>query len=207
MFDYEQLAQRYHELSGVDLKKSKRDFLDYLYEDLLNELYYDLIDIYKRKCCEIYNSMKDVLAHQNGAVTISNGVYVVDITVPLAEIMGDTEQQKGEYIMRIVVAEVYIRVIDKFWQRHLRNIDSLKQSVQNAYYEQKDPLLVFKFESFQIFSTMMTMINKDVVAFILKGQIIMDKDLRNMSINEIAGVLLENIKKTKDDKKLKALIN
>ena len=121
--------------------------------------------------------------------------------------MGDTEQQKGEYIMRIVVAEVYIRVIDKFWQRHLRNIDSLKQSVQNAYYEQKDPLLVFKFESFQIFSTMMTMINKDVVAFILKGQIIMDKDLRNMSINEIAGVLLENIKKTKDDKKLKALIN
>ena len=207
MFDYEQLAQRYHELSGVDLKKSKRDFLDYLYEDLLNELYYDLIDIYKRKCCEIYNSMKDVLAHQNGAATISNGVYVVDITVPLAEIMGDTEQQKGEYIMRIVVAEVYIRVIDKFWQRHLRNIDSLKQSVQNAYYEQKDPLLVFKFESFQIFSTMMTMINKDVVAFILKGQIIMDKDLRNMSINEIAGVLLENIKKTKDDKKLKALIN
>ena len=61
-----------------------------------------------------------------------------------------TEQLAGEYLMRLIVAEVSINFIDEYWKKHLRNIDDLKKSVQNAYYEQKDPLLIFKFESFSI---------------------------------------------------------
>ena len=177
-------------------------------QNLVKSFYYEFIDLYKQQCRKIYDSVKDILPEQEGVFTLTDGKNIMDISVPLTEMMGNNEQEKGEYIMRVIVSEVYIRIIDKYWQKHLRNIDALKQSVQNAYYEQKDPLLVFKFDSFEIFSTMITMINKEIVAFIFKGQVLKDKDFKNMSINEIAGALLAEVKKTKDAKqKLKTLMN
>ena len=62
-------------------------------------------------------------------------------------------------------------MIDEYWREHLRDMDDLKQSVQNATYEQKDPLLIYKFESFQLFKTMVDKINKDVLSFLLKAHI------------------------------------
>ena len=61
--------------------------------------------------------------------------------------------------------------IDDAWKEHLREMDDLKQSVQNATYEQKDPLLIYKFESFNLFKTMVDKINKSVVSTLMKGQI------------------------------------
>ena len=62
-------------------------------------------------------------------------------------------------------------LIDEHWKEHLREMDDLKQSVQNATYEQKDPLLIYKFESFQLFKTMLEKVNRDVLAFLLKAHI------------------------------------
>ncbi|HEX3008589.1 MAG TPA: SEC-C metal-binding domain-containing protein, partial [Bacteroidales bacterium] len=61
--------------------------------------------------------------------------------------------------------------IDDAWKEHLRELDDLKQSVQNATYEQKDPLLIYKFESFELFKQMMDGINRDVVSILMKGRI------------------------------------
>jgi preprotein translocase subunit SecA len=62
-------------------------------------------------------------------------------------------------------------LIDEYWKEHLREMDDLKQSVQNATYEQKDPLLIYKFESFKLFQTMLEKVNRDVISFILKAHI------------------------------------
>ena len=56
-------------------------------------------------------------------------------------------------------------------KKHLREMDELKQSVQNATYEQKDPLLIYKFESYELFKTMMNKVNKEVVSTLMKGHI------------------------------------
>lgn len=62
-------------------------------------------------------------------------------------------------------------VIDDEWKEHLRQLDDLKQSVQNASYEQKDPLLIYKLESFNIFRQMLDNFNRRAIAILLRGQI------------------------------------
>ena len=61
--------------------------------------------------------------------------------------------------------------IDDAWKEHLREMDDLKQSVQGAVYEQKDPLLIYKFESFELFRQMMDRVNKEIISFLFKGVI------------------------------------
>lgn len=60
-------------------------------------------------------------------------------------------------------------MIDEDWKEHLREMDDLKQSVQNAVYEQKDPLLIYKFESFELFQKMVDKTNKEIVSFLYKA--------------------------------------
>src|ERR1019366_7727019 len=62
-------------------------------------------------------------------------------------------------------------LIDDAWKEHLREMDELKQSVQNAVYEQKDPLLVYKFEAFELFRQMLASVNKEMVSFLFRGGI------------------------------------
>jgi len=64
-----------------------------------------------------------------------------------------------------------LAIIDDTWKDHLRQMDELKQSVQNATYEQKDPLLIYKFESFELFNTMLDKVNKEVLSFLFKGKL------------------------------------
>jgi preprotein translocase subunit SecA len=64
---------------------------------------------------------------------------------------------------------VSLALIDDAWKEHLREMDELKTSVQNAVYEQKDPLLIYKFESFELFKKMVESVNRDVLAFLYKG--------------------------------------
>ena len=60
-------------------------------------------------------------------------------------------------------------MIDDAWKEHLRELDDLKQSVQNAVYEQKDPLLIYKFESFNLFKQMLVRMNKEIISFLVKA--------------------------------------
>jgi len=66
---------------------------------------------------------------------------------------------------------VTLAEIDDAWKEHLREMDELKQSVQNAVYEQKDPLLVYKFEAFELFRNMLAAVNKEMVSFLFRGGI------------------------------------
>ena len=65
------------------------------------------------------------------------------------------------------------KITDDLWKEQLREMDELKQSVQNASYEQKDPLLIYKFESFELFKKMIQKINKDVGSYLIKGDVYM----------------------------------
>ena len=66
---------------------------------------------------------------------------------------------------------VILRQIDEHWKEHLREMDDLKQSVQNATYEQKDPVVVYKLESYNLFAEMLESLNKDVLSFLLRSAI------------------------------------
>ena len=66
---------------------------------------------------------------------------------------------------------ISLAIIDENWKDHLRQMDDLKQSVQNASYEQKDPLLIYKFEAFELFKVTIDKINREVLSFLFKGEL------------------------------------
>ena len=105
--------------------------------------------------------------YQNIAIPVSDGKLVYTILVDLKK----AYESKGKELIRAVEKTVTLRVIDEYWKEHLREMDDLKQSVQNAAYEQKDPIVVYKTESYNLFITMLENLSKDVLAFLLRAQI------------------------------------
>jgi preprotein translocase subunit SecA len=141
-----------------------------------DKVYLKVLDTYKRKVesisAQAYPVLKDVydrMAHvyENVVVPITDGVRVFQVVTNLKA----TAESEGRELAKSYEKTVVLATIDDAWKEHLREMDELKQSVQNATYEQKDPLLIYKFESFELFKTMLIKVNKDVVSTLMKGQI------------------------------------
>ena len=80
-------------------------------------------------------------------------------------------ETEGKQLTKDFEKNITLAIIDDAWKTHLRKMDELKQSVQLAVHEQKDPLLIYKFEAFELFKLMIDQINKDVISFLFKGEI------------------------------------
>jgi preprotein translocase, SecA subunit len=110
--------------------------------------------------------------YQNIAIPVSDGKKVYTILVDLRK----AYESHGKEVIRAVEKAVNLHVIDEYWKDHLRDMDDLKQAVQNASYEQKDPILVYKGESFGLFRTMLENMIKDVLAFLLRAFLFLKQD-------------------------------
>ena len=80
-------------------------------------------------------------------------------------------ETKGAQLVKDFEKNITLAIIDDAWKTHLRKMDELKQSVQLAVHEQKDPLLIYKFEAFELFKAMIDQVNRDVISFLFKGEI------------------------------------
>ena len=114
---------------------------------------------------EVYE--KQGAIYQNIAIPISDGRKMLTLSVNLKK----AYETEGREIARALSKTITLWQIDERWKEHLRDMDDLKQSVQNATYEQKDPLLIYKFESFNLFSQMLEELNKSVLSFLLRAHI------------------------------------
>ena len=110
--------------------------------------------------------------YQNIAIPISDGRKMATISVPLKQ----AYESEGKEIARYIAKSITLYQIDEHWKEHLREMDSLKQSVQNASYEQKDPILIYKFESFNLFRSMLESLNRDILSFLLRAQLYLRTD-------------------------------
>ena len=105
--------------------------------------------------------------YENILIPITDGKKVYNIAVNLKK----AAESESREVVREFEKRMLLYVIDDEWKEHLRQLDDLKQSVQNASYEQKDPLLIYKIESFGIFSRMLDALNRRAIAILLRGQI------------------------------------
>ena len=80
-------------------------------------------------------------------------------------------ESKGETLINDFEKNISLAIIDEAWKNHLRKMDELKQSVQLAVHEQKDPLIIYKFESFELFKSMLDKINREIISFLFKGEL------------------------------------
>ncbi|HOI33107.1 MAG TPA: SEC-C metal-binding domain-containing protein, partial [Bacteroidales bacterium] len=115
--------------------------------------------------------IKDVYERQtqyeNIAIPITDGKKGMQVVVNLKKAVENGPREVSLSIEKSIT----LGLIDDSWKEHLRELDDLKQSVQNATYEQKDPLLIYKFESFELFKTMVQKINREVISFLMRADI------------------------------------
>ncbi len=105
--------------------------------------------------------------YENILIPVNDGRRGFNVSVNLKK----TIENEGMEIIKQFSRIAVLVTIDEKWKEQLREMDDLKQSVQNASYEQKDPLLIYKFESFELFKTMVSQINVDVIGTLLKANI------------------------------------
>jgi len=155
---------------------TEEEYLKESSENLTEQIYEELLKIYDRRIKTIadqaYPVIKDVYEKQSGTyknivVPISDGKRVFSVVTNLEK----AAKTQGKELVRSFLKAIILVSIDDAWKEHLRELDDLKQSVQNASYEQKDPLLIYKFESFNLFQEMLEGVNKEVVSSVLKAHI------------------------------------
>ena len=146
--------------------------------ELVEKLYENMVVTHRRRMDTIIQRtlpiLKDI-AEKNAAmpddamirIPVSDGRKVYPVVLNIKKVV----ESEGRELVRAISKSIVLFRIDDCWKEHLRDMDDLKQSVQNATYEQKDPLLIYKFESFNLFSQMLEDMNKDVLAFLLRAHI------------------------------------
>lgn len=158
--------------SGVDQATFSQDSVANLTEDVFARAirhYHEKADRIGQRflpiLTDVYNTQGDRVEHV--AIPFTDGNRVIQVNTGLKKIL-DTG---GAEVFRSLERGIVLALIDEAWKEHLREMDDLKQSVQNAVYEQKDPIIVYKMEAFNLFKEMLANMNKDVVSFLLKGEI------------------------------------
>ncbi len=114
---------------------------------------------------EVYEKQSAV--YENIVVPISDGKRVFQIVTNLKKAF----ESDAKELNRAFAKTIILYIIDDYWKEHLREMDELKQSVQNAAYEQKDPLLIYKFEAYELFKGMIDTVNRDVISILMKAHI------------------------------------
>mgnify|MGYP005840785185 CR=1 FL=1 len=126
-------------------------------------------------------------------VPFSDGLKALNVVTNLQK----AYETEGRQLMADFEKNITLAIVDEAWKKHLRKMDELKQSVQLAVHEQKDPLLIYKFEAFNLFKVMLEHINKEVISFLFKGSL----PNQNNQVREAKTVARpkENLKTTRDE--------
>ncbi|MDC0204537.1 preprotein translocase subunit SecA [Flavobacteriales bacterium] len=172
--DYETFKVNLMRLLATQSPVTKEEFKESSLEEITKKVYDICYINYKLKSEEIakqaYPVIKDIYekqsaTYENIVIPFTDGLKTLQVVTNLAEAFN----QEGKNIAESIEKSVTLAIIDDIWKEHLREMDDLKQAVQTASYEQKDPLLIYKFESFNLFKTLINKVSKDIVSFLIKS--------------------------------------
>ncbi|MEK9755784.1 MAG: preprotein translocase subunit SecA [Bacteroidota bacterium] len=153
---------------------SEADFIETSEDVLINKLFEELKVFYKnRKELNRVIAMpviKNVFENKSNSfkrivVPFTDGKKVINIVTDLEK----SYESEGENLLNDFEKSISLAIIDEKWKDHLRKMDELKQSVQLAVHEQKDPLLIYKFEAYELFKSMISILNKELLSFLFKS--------------------------------------
>ena len=162
--------------SSTESPFTKEEFISKNQEELTDILFDVVYKYYQgkiaRNAVAAFPVIKNVFETQGDqyeriVVPFTDGTKTIQVITNLKE----AYESEGKVLINDFEKNVSLSIIDESWKNHLRKMDDLKTSVQNAQYEQKDPLLIYKFESFKLFKNLLHSINKDVLSFLLKGEL------------------------------------
>jgi preprotein translocase subunit SecA len=178
--NYEEYKLDLLKFFAADSPVDEKDFLGMNGKEVVEKLYESIYKKYKAKGESIaqrtFPVIRDVFEndtrYENIAIPVTDGLKVMQVVANLRKAYED----KGKEVTRSIEKGVVLSMIDNAWKEHLREMDDLKQSVQNAAYEQKDPLLIYKFESFELFKGMVQRNSKEICSFLIKADVPIQAD-------------------------------
>jgi len=156
---------------GLDTSIQENDFLKGNLNEITESLYQESIMNYQGKMSELRKDAVPVFKN----IRKNQGSHIENIVVPFTDgrrnvqvltNMEKTLRSEGNEIVDALERTITLAMIDDTWKEHLRAMDDLKQSVQTAYLEQKDPLVIYKVEAFSLFRQMDSEVNRDIVSFL-----------------------------------------
>ncbi len=166
----ESLMARFSIDPGFDAKfyeHSKKD-------DIVSALCKHMQECYQRRMEGLVDRLSPIIKqvyekqgnmYKNIAIPVSDGRKVITLSVNLEK----AYKSEGREVAKTLSKNIILYQIDEHWKEHLREMDDLKQSVQNAVHEQKDPKVVYKLESYNLFAQMLESLNQDVLSFLLRA--------------------------------------
>ncbi len=174
--DYESLRLNALSVLALDYELTREEFDRKDQNSLTQDLYEKALDHYHKKNEMVAQKALPVVReiHQTRGATVENimvpftdGQKQIGVAANLTKCV-ETENRE---LIKAMEKMITLAIIDQLWKEHLREMDDLKQSVQNAVYEQKDPLLIYKFEGFELFKRFIAKVNEDTISFLLKADI------------------------------------
>ncbi|CAM2994300.1 preprotein translocase subunit SecA [Flavobacterium frigoris] len=155
---------------------SEADFMKMTDIELTGKVYKEALKYYQEKtersAREAFPIIKNVYEDKNNqferiVVPFTDGVKSLSVVTDLKK----AYETEGKQLIADFEKNITLSIVDEAWKKHLRKMDELKQSVQLAVHEQKDPLLIYKFEAFNLFNAMLNGVNKEVISFLFKGDL------------------------------------
>ena len=174
--DFIGCKERFLEVMAMEVPFTEQDFNGKRRDDLYETAFQAAMGNFKRRIQNLSQVATPVVTHvfeqqgdvyENILVPVTDGKLVYNIRVNLKE----AYESQCDNVVREFQKSILLHNIDEAWKENLRELDELKKSVQNASYEQKDPLLIFKLESVKLFDAMVNRINNDTVATLMRAQI------------------------------------
>ena len=174
--DFIGCKERFLEVMAMEVPFTEQDFNGKRRDDHYETAFQAAMGNFKRRIQNLSQVATPVITHvfeqqgdvyENILVPVTDGKLVYNIRVNLKE----AYESQCDNVVREFQKSILLHNIDEAWKENLRELDELKKSVQNASYEQKDPLLIFKLESVKLFDAMVNRINNDTVATLMRAQI------------------------------------
>jgi preprotein translocase subunit SecA len=161
---------------GMTAPFSEEEFLKEAPNTLTRKTYKAVLDHYQGKMVRSSETAFEVIKNvyedptnkfERIVVPFTDGIKTLNVVTDLTK----AYESKGKQLITDFEKNITLAMVDEAWKTHLRKMDELKQSVQLAVHEQKDPLLIYKFEAFELFKGMLERVNKDIVSFLFKGEL------------------------------------
>jgi preprotein translocase subunit SecA len=163
-------------LLGFDFKITEEDYGKLDQETISERLYDEALAHYHQKnkaaAEKSFPIVTDIFRTRGGTiedilVPFTDGIKQIGVSANLKKCV----ESKNAELIKSMEKMITLAIIDQQWKEHLRDMDDLKQSVQNAVYEQKDPLLIYKFEGFEAFKRFIAKVNEETISFLMKADI------------------------------------
>ena len=174
--DYENVKMEMFQTLAMEAPFTEEEFNATKQENLIEKAFEAAMANFKRKTDRIATIANPVIKqvyetqghmYENIMIPITDGKRMYNIPVNLKA----AYETEGKEIVKSFEKAILLHTIDEGWKENLRELDELKHSVQNASYEQKDPLLIFKLESVKLFDAMVNKINNQTISVLMRGQI------------------------------------